>query len=171
MPLEITFAPTRFNMNQAEAVIELAFQLGAFRFNTGRLMRLGTAAKLWDRLEPTQPQYEGFFKMLEHAERLYAGRLELCFRPYSVLDALREQVQEPPATLLILPHGKVKVAAALPFLCADVRTQSLSQAWQAYRESWGQLRVRQAVAQVLAEPRHLQEANRWEDLYAAPVLA
>lgn len=46
MPLEITFAPTKLNINDAEGVIRLAIELDAFRFNTGRLMRLGTAAKL-----------------------------------------------------------------------------------------------------------------------------
>ena len=49
---KITFAPTRLNIHEAEAVIERARALGAFRFNTGKLMRIGTAARLWDRLEP-----------------------------------------------------------------------------------------------------------------------
>ena len=53
LPLEITFAPTKLNIHEADAVIALALELGAFRFNTGELMRLGTAAKLWDRLEPS----------------------------------------------------------------------------------------------------------------------
>ena len=47
LPLEVTFAPTRLNIHEAERVIERARALGAFRFNTGRLMRIGTAARLW----------------------------------------------------------------------------------------------------------------------------
>ena len=35
LPLEITFAPTRLNLHEAEAVIGRARELGAFRFNTG----------------------------------------------------------------------------------------------------------------------------------------
>jgi MoaA/NifB/PqqE/SkfB family radical SAM enzyme len=35
MPLEVTFAPTRLNLHEAERVIERARGLGAFRFNTG----------------------------------------------------------------------------------------------------------------------------------------
>ena len=58
MPLEITFAPTRINLHEAEQVIERARSLGAFRFNTGRLMRIGTAARLWDRLEPSEATCE-----------------------------------------------------------------------------------------------------------------
>ena len=60
LPLEVTFAPTRLNIHEAEQVIERARSLGAFRFNTGRLMRIGTAARLWDKLEPDAAQYERF---------------------------------------------------------------------------------------------------------------
>ena len=47
LPLEVTFAPTRLNIHEAQAVIERAAALGAFRFNTGALMRIGTAARRW----------------------------------------------------------------------------------------------------------------------------
>ena len=67
MPLEITFAPTRINLHEAEHVIERAHSLGAFRFNTGRLMRIGTAARLWDRLEPSEAEYAEFRRLLERA--------------------------------------------------------------------------------------------------------
>src|SRR6478752_923085 len=43
LPLEITFAPTRLNLHEAGAVIRRAHEFGAFRFNTGKLMRIGTA--------------------------------------------------------------------------------------------------------------------------------
>src|SRR6185295_15078839 len=57
LPLEVTFAPTRINVHEAEAVIRRAHELGAFRFNTGRLMRIGTAARMWRRLDLTAGQY------------------------------------------------------------------------------------------------------------------
>jgi hypothetical protein len=46
-------------------VVERARSLGAFRFNTGRLMRVGTAARLWDKLRPSVAAYRKFFAMLE----------------------------------------------------------------------------------------------------------
>src|SRR6185503_14698264 len=52
LPLEITFAPTRLNLHEAAAVIRRARELGAFRFNSGQLMRVGTAARHWQRLAP-----------------------------------------------------------------------------------------------------------------------
>jgi MoaA/NifB/PqqE/SkfB family radical SAM enzyme len=52
LPLEVTFAPTRINLHEAPAVIRRARELGAFRFNSGQLMRVGTAARHWQRLAP-----------------------------------------------------------------------------------------------------------------------
>ena len=45
LPLEVTFAPTRINIEEAEQVIERARSLRAFRIYTGRLMHIGTAAR------------------------------------------------------------------------------------------------------------------------------
>lgn len=136
LPLEITFAPTRLNLHEAEAVISLAVQLGAFRFNTGRLMRLGTAAKLWDRLESSSQDYDKYLKLLESKEAELAGRMELCFRPFDVAEELSARSAEPPGTLLVLPDGKVRLSGALPAVCADLKQASLSEAWNAYRDAW-----------------------------------
>ena len=105
MPLEVTFAPTRLNIHDAPAVIERARALGAFRLNTGRLMRIGTAARLWDRLEPDAAQYREFLRVLEGHAAILEGELELCYVPFSMADGLRASLQEPPATLLVLPNG------------------------------------------------------------------
>ena len=43
---------------------------------------------------------------------------------------------DPPSTLLVLPNGWVKVAAALPHVCADLRQDRLEDAWNAYRAAW-----------------------------------
>src|SRR6185503_7681180 len=64
LPLEVTFAPTRLNLHEAGAVIRRARALGAFRFNTGQLMRVGTAARLWGRLEPSAAQYGEYRALL-----------------------------------------------------------------------------------------------------------
>jgi len=136
LPLEITFAPTRLNIHEASAVIDLALGLGAFRFNTGKLMRLGTAAKLWDRLEPSAGQYADFRALLERRERELSGRLELCYKPFSLDEEMSARRLEPSGTLLILPDGRVKVAVPLPQMCADLSQQSLLEAWDAYRRAW-----------------------------------
>ncbi|MEK7742983.1 MAG: hypothetical protein AAB578_01230, partial [Elusimicrobiota bacterium] len=186
LPLEVTFAPTRLNIGQADRVLDLALELGAFRFNTGRLMRVGTAARLWDRLAPSASEYAAFFSLLEAKEWELSGRMELCFRPSSLEEALREAVAKgppssergspplakgaaarPPAALLLLPNGKIKASAALPFLCGDLRTMSLKEAWGAYQAAWTDERVLSAASALLKDPSRTALSNRWIDLAAA----
>jgi MoaA/NifB/PqqE/SkfB family radical SAM enzyme len=136
LPLEITFAPTRFNIHEAGAVIERAVQLGAFRFNTGRLMRIGTAARLWHKLEPSAGDYVAFRSVLDRSSTTLGDSIELCYTPFSIGEALRNSLEDPPATLLVLPNGRVKVSAALSLVCGDLRRDTLAQAWEAYRCAW-----------------------------------
>ncbi len=160
-PLEVTFAPTRLNIFETEAVIDLAVRLGAFRFNTGQLMRLGTAAKLWDKLEPSRAEYADFLRVLERKERELAGRLELCFRPFSLEEEMAHRALQPSGTLLILPDGRVKVAAPLPFTCADLKTQDFLSAWESYKSAWSSEPVRAALERLAKDPAEAAKANQW----------
>jgi MoaA/NifB/PqqE/SkfB family radical SAM enzyme len=165
LPLEVTFAPTRLNIDDAEAVIERARRLGAFRFNTGRLMRIGTAARLWKALEPTADEYRRFDAVLAR-QSAHAG-MELCYRPFSMDEALRDSLREPPATLLVLPNGWVKVAAALPHVCADLRRDDLSQAWDAYRAAWRSDTILTAVHEAIEDESRHAQATEWRLLPVA----
>jgi MoaA/NifB/PqqE/SkfB family radical SAM enzyme len=167
LPLEITFAPTKLNIHEAEAAIDLAVSIGAFRFNTGQLMRLGTAAKLWDRLEPSPADYKAFVAMLERKERALAGKIELCYKPFSLADEMAHRAIQPSGTLLILPDGRVKVAAPLPWTCADLKTQNFLQAWQSYKNAWADARVRESLKNLAADPSSAAKANEWASLEAA----
>ena len=120
LPLEVTFAPTRINIDQIDAVIERARAFGAFRFNTGKLMRIGTAARLWNKLEPSAEQYQRMLEVLRRQQAIEAC-MELCYVPFTIEEGLQRSLGEPPATMLVLPDGRVKVAAALPHICADLR--------------------------------------------------
>ncbi len=162
LPLEITFAPTRLNLHEAGAVIRRARELGAFRFNTGALMRIGTAARLWDRLAPTAEQYEAFRALLAHEAGIVGQPMEFCYSPFTLGDALRVSVNEPPATLLVLPNGWVKVASALPQICADLRRDTLADAWKAYRSAWRDDLVVAAVHRAVASGKHHAQANKWQ---------
>lgn len=170
LPLEITFAPTRINIHEAEAVIDRAAGLGAFRFNTGLLMRIGTAAKLWDRLVPTEEQTRDFIALLERKEFEMTGRLELFYKPLTVTDDMRAQLEEPPGTLLVLPDGRVKVSAALPHVCADLKKDSLRQAWDAYQRAWTIKEVRDRMKAVIASPERLGEAMHMGEATSLPQL-
>ena len=161
LPLEITFAPTRINIDEAEAVIRRAHELGAFRFNTGRLMRIGTAARLWHRLDIADRRYVEYMELLDRQARVFEGRMELCYTPFTVEEALRASIEEPPATLLVLPNGWVKVSAALPHVCADLREVSLGEAWNAYRGAWRDAAVVAALRRAAQDAACHAEANQW----------
>ena len=163
LPLEVTFAPTRLNLHQAAAVIARARELGAFRFNSGQLMRVGTAARHWQRLAPPPEAWRELRTLF--AREAAAGGMEICFEPFTLADGLRRSAQEPPATLLVLPNGWVKVAAALPEVCADLRRCSLQEAWRAYQHAWREPSVRQAARAALADDSNHALANRWRLLF------
>ncbi|MBI3289123.1 MAG: radical SAM protein [Elusimicrobia bacterium] len=164
LPLEVTFAPTRLNIAEAEAVIDLSASLGAFRFNTGQLMRLGTAAKLWGRLEPSRSEYAAFRALLQRKERELAGKLELCYQPFSLEEEMAHRALQPSGTLLILPDGRVKVAAPLPFTCADLKSQTFLEAWGSYKNAWTRSRVSDALRDLAADPSLAARANQWVEL-------
>ena len=160
LPLEITFAPSKINIHEAEAVIALAVELGAFRFNTGQLMRLGTAAKLWDRLEPSKEQYASFRAMLDQCR----APIELCYLPFSIEEEMKGRKLEPSGTLLILPDGHVKVTAPLPYTCSDLTRHSFLEAWDAYRKAWSDPRVQNGLERLAADPAFSAKANQWVPL-------
>ena len=58
-----------------------------------------------------------------------------------------------------MPNGKVKLLNALPFAPADLRRESLAQAWQAYKDAWRTTEVREFIASCRTEPRLLRHAN------------
>jgi len=162
MPLEVTFAPTRINVHEVEAVIERARALGAFRFNTGRLMRLGTAARQWNRLELDEAGWNDFRALLDRAAQRLEGELELCYEPFEMSAGIEASLASPPATLLVLPNGWVKVAAPLPYVCADLRKDRLEDAWNAYRAAWRGATVKEAARRAIADAARLVHANRWQ---------
>ena len=159
LPLEITFAPTRINIHEAGAVIARARELGAFRFNTGRLMRIGTAARHWARVEPSETQYAEFRALL--AREAAKPGMELCHEPFTMQEGLAQAAAEPPATLLVLPNGWVKVAAALPHVCADLRKSSFGAAWEAYKSAWRGDTMISAVRDAIHDESRHGQANAW----------
>ncbi len=161
LPLEITFAPTRQNIHQVAAVIDRARQLGAFRFNTGQLMQIGRAARLWRKIVPSAAEYEAFRAVLRHEAARIDQTLQICYEPFSVQAGLQENFDTPPATLLVLPNGLVKVAGAVGYVCGDVRRMTLAEVWERYRAAWHNETVIEAIRRGIADETAHAEANHW----------
>jgi MoaA/NifB/PqqE/SkfB family radical SAM enzyme len=157
--LEVTFAPTQFNILEAETVMDLALEMGAFRFNTGALMRLGRAARFWDALEPPSQDYGEFLRLLGRKERELAGRMEVCYRPFHLCQGVEEWLREPPGTLSVQADGKVRVSAMLPLLCGDLRHDSVAEAWDAYRSACGSADVADALRALICNDLPGQDAS------------
>jgi hypothetical protein len=68
---------------------------------------------------------------------------------------MERRLEHPQAMLLVVPNGKVKLLNALPFAPADLRRDSLEQAWRAYREAWRADEVREFVERCRGDPRLL----------------
>ncbi len=164
LPLEITFAPTQINIAEAEAVIDLAASLGAFRFNSGSLMRIGTAAKLWDRLNLSFSEYEKFYNLLERKEKELAGKMEVTFRPFSIEEDLKTKKGAMPATLLILPDGRVRVSGFLPYTCADLRKENLIQSWRMCQRAYQNPKISSGFDEILKDNSVLALANHLKPL-------
>jgi hypothetical protein len=73
VPIEINFSPARFNLHEVDAVVDLAYELGAYSFYTGRTMYTGNAVKAWRHLEVTERQYVAYFDALRRRPRSTAA--------------------------------------------------------------------------------------------------
>jgi len=162
---EIVFVPTKFNIHETAAIVDLASSLGVYGLYTGRLMRIGRAAKNWQKLCPSEAEYEEFFRLLHRKTEQYLGRMNVYYYRYDVIEELRVRVQTPSASLLVLPDGRVKLSNLLPFICGHLAKHSLREIWDRYRAAWRLPQVKDFVAQVLAEPSLVSRANDWIELY------
>ncbi|HEY3180825.1 MAG TPA: radical SAM protein [Casimicrobiaceae bacterium] len=164
VPIEINFSPTRFNIDEVGAAVDLACDLGAYSFYTGRTMYTGNAVKTWRHLAPSEEQYAKFFDTLRAKATEYRGRMRVYFHEMGLLDELRYRLQHPAALVIVLPNGLVKLINALPFVCGDLRKESLTEIWSNFQRAWRDPRVAQFVEDLASDPRKTSELHRWVHL-------
>jgi MoaA/NifB/PqqE/SkfB family radical SAM enzyme len=161
VPIEINFSPARFNLSEIGSVVDLAHELGAYSFYTGRTMFTGNAVKAWRHLEVSDQQYETFFDTLRGKAVEYSGRMRVYFHEAGLLEELRYRLQHPAALLIVLPNGLVKLINALPFICGDFRRQSLTEIWANFRRAWHDPRVAEFVEQLSHDPGRTRTLHEW----------
>jgi MoaA/NifB/PqqE/SkfB family radical SAM enzyme len=156
---QLVFVPTRWNLHEAIDTYELAVELGCSAFVTGPLMRIGRAAADWDGIACRDEDWQAAVLALrKHAQSRNAATA-LSIYPWDILAELEQRLASPQAMLLVVPNGKVKILNALPFAPADLRRDSLEQAWQAYRDAWRSSEVRDFIAACRTDPGLLRHAN------------
>ena len=157
---QFVFVPTRLNLAEMPAAYDLAVDLGCEAFVTGPLMRLGRAARDWERIAPSETAWrEAVAALRERAAARPDGGVALSIYPWDIVAELRTRLESPQAMLLVVPNGKVKLLNALPFAPADLRRDSIDQAWRAYRDAWRSPAVRAFVERCVADPGLLRHAN------------
>ena len=133
--------------------VDLAYELGAYSFYTGRTMYTGNAVKTWHQLAPDEEQYDAFFETLHAKSEEYRGRMRVYFHEMGLLEELRYRLHHPAALLIVLPNGLVKLINALPFICGDLRQQSLASVWANFQRAWQDPRVAQFVDDLAHDPQ------------------
>jgi len=153
---QLVFVPTRLNLDEIVPAYRLAEELGCEAFVTGPLMRLGRAASSWDALAPSEAEWQRAVEGLRAAAQ---PSVALSIYPWDILTEIGTRLHSPQAMLLVVPNGKVKLLNALPFAPADLRRDSLEQAWSAYRAAWRTAEVRDFVTRCGADPGLLRHCN------------
>jgi MoaA/NifB/PqqE/SkfB family radical SAM enzyme len=161
VPIEINFSPARFNVHEIGAAVDLAAELGAYSFYTGRTMYTGNAVKTWHHLAPSDAQYDVFFEALHAKTEEYRGRMRVHFHEMGLLEELRYRLQHPAALLIVLPNGLVKLINALPFVCGDLRQQALGEIWARFQSAWQDPRIAKFVEDLAQDPRKTASLHQW----------
>ena len=158
-PPQFVFVPTRLNVHEVVAAYDLAAALGCSAFVSGPLMRIGRAAAGWDRIACTSDEWERAVDGLRRHAASSEAPILLSIYPWDIVTEMERRLVDPQAMLLIVPNGKIKLLNALPFSPADLRYQTLEQAWDAYRQAWHSAEVHEFVAQCRYNPDLLRHAN------------
>jgi len=161
VPIEINYSPTCFNVHEIGTAIDLAHELGAYSFYTGRTMYTGNAVKAWHKLALTEEQYVEFFDTLHRKSEEYRGRMRVHFHEMGLLEELRYRLHHPAALLIVLPNGLVKLINALPFICGDLRRQSLAEIWANFQRAWQDPRVAQFIDELSDDPSKTSTLHQW----------
>jgi len=159
--VEVNFSPASFNIHEAARIVDLAFELGASSFYSGRTMFTGNAVKAWRHLEVAEEQYDAYFKTLAAKRDEYRGRMRVNYHEAGLLEELRYRLVHPAALLIILPNGLVKLINALPFICGDLRKDSLATVWANFRRAWHDPRVIRFVEELAADPGRTRTLHEW----------
>ena len=156
---QLVFVPTRLNIGEALGAYDLAVELGCSAFVTGPLMRIGRAAASWEHIACREEDWQATVTALREHAQAHRAATALSIYPWDILAELEQRLASPQAMLLVVPSGKVKLLNALPFAPADLRRDSLEQAWNAYREAWRSNEVREFIAACRSDPGLLRHAN------------
>ena len=163
------FVPTRLNLHEMPDAYERAASMGCEAFVTGPLMRIGRAAAHWDAIACSPAQWSDAVEALRERAKSVGAATALSIYPWDIVTEMERRLDSPQAMLLVVPNGKVKLLNALPFAPADLRRDSIEEAWDAYRRAWQTPQVRAFVGACRGNPALLRHANETWPMGAIPI--
>jgi MoaA/NifB/PqqE/SkfB family radical SAM enzyme len=155
---QLVFVPTRLNIAEIVPAFDLAANLGCSAFVTGPLMRIGRAATDWQALGLSDAEWTRAVAALRARATRFPD-IALSIYPWDIVAEIETRLESPQAMLLVVPNGKVKLLNALPFAPADLRRDSLEEAWSAYRAAWRAPEVKRFIERCRDDPSLLAHAN------------
>lgn len=162
---QLVFVPTRLNIAEIVPAFDLAADLGCSVFVTGPLMRIGRAAADWQTLGCSDVEWTRAVAALRERAARFPG-IALSIYPWDIVTEIATRLESPQAMLLVVPNGKVKLLNALPFAPADLRRDSLEEAWAAYRAAWHAPEVKRFIERCRGDPSLLTHANETWAMHA-----
>jgi MoaA/NifB/PqqE/SkfB family radical SAM enzyme len=156
---QFVFVPNRFNLHEIVAAFDLAASLDCAAFVTGPMMRIGRAAADWQQIACRDEDWRYAVDALTERAAATRSATALSIYPWDILKEMETRLEQPQAMLLVVPNGKVKLLNALPFVPADLRRDSLEDAWRAYRDAWRAPAVREFISRCRDNPALLRHAN------------
>ena len=164
VPIEINFVPAKFNIKEIGQAVDLAFEIGAYSFYTGKIMFTGNAVRTWAITAPDESDYPEFFATLKAKCDEYMGRMRVYYHEMGLLDELRYRLINPAALFIIIPNGKVKLINALPFTCGDLRYDTMGKVWSNFQTAWKSPRVAAFIDRLAEDPSIVSRLHKLEDL-------
>jgi MoaA/NifB/PqqE/SkfB family radical SAM enzyme len=164
VPIEINFVPAKFNIKEIGPAVDLAYELGAYSFYTGKIMYTGNAVKTWSITAPLESDYAEFFDTLRKKTVEYEGRMRVYFHEMGILEELKYRLINPAALFIILPNGKVKLINALPFICGDLRNEPLGKVWRHFQDAWKNPKVSGFVDELAKDPAVVSRLHKWVEV-------
>ncbi|HVC09770.1 MAG TPA: radical SAM protein [Elusimicrobiota bacterium] len=161
VPIEINYVPAKFSIQEVGEIVDLAHREGAYSFYTGRIMYTGNAVKSWSMTGPDESQYPKFFETLREKAEEYKGRMRVYFHEMGIVEELKYRITSPAALFIILPNGKVKLINAMPFICGDLKKDSLTQVWANFQNAWKSPKVARFVEDLERDPKIISTLHTW----------
>jgi MoaA/NifB/PqqE/SkfB family radical SAM enzyme len=155
---EWVFVPNKLNIHEIVDAFDTAAKIGCRTFVTGPMMRLGRAAQAYDSLGLSPEEWQAAAAKLEERQAKHP-QIKLSIYPWDILTEMKTRLDSPQAMVLVVPNGKAKLLNALPFAPADVRTDSIAEAWAKYQDAWVSDEVRDFIETAQTQKELLLHAN------------